>query len=303
MNNDLNNQTNNIEQNNNQPAMDQNQMNNNPQPANFNNQPTMDQNQMNSNPQPANFNNNQPTMDQNGTKSNKNTIIIVAVAVVVIIVAVYFLFIKKDDNISNGGTGGSTGSGTVQEQIAYEKNVAVSEYGQFKDDDETQIILKVENKNKDDIQATVNMSFYNSEGTIVDTTDEYVYINGSGYSYVVLDTKSEFAKYEYTVKAEKSYIDVLADKDVEVTVTANEKDKMYLIQYKNKTNEIAVDYVGYLVMYKGDDIVDCEWLYEDKIRQDENRTSKEYFPYDSGYDTIKPDRYELLFSETRVSNN
>ena len=196
----------------------------------------------------------------------------------------------------SGSVNGGSGSGSVstassdanagafdEKQVVSNIEVKAETYKRYSSN---YLVLVLTNKSGVSCDLSVDADFYNSEGKIVGTKTDSIYAFADGTTVVAsLSCDEEFAKYDYTLSAEELSYYKPVDQDLTTEVTTTSKKAIVSATNNGSGEANSVDV--YVLFYKGDTLVDCNWSYMSDIKA--GATSKDEVSCwaDDGFDSAK----------------
>lgn len=187
-------------------------------------------------------------------------------------------------------TGTNTASGNTANAKAadLEKNITSSaEMSQ-----EGKLIVFAKNGNKQNIELTVEVEFYDENGTVVGSGKENLYSVGANSEIAVeiYDTPSSFSKYEvYTDAEATTYIKDYSD---QIEISHNKTDSV-VAQVKNNSSDTISSMQVAIVFYNGEKVVGYDYEYASDVKAGRSGNFSFTNPYDRNYDDLKYDNYKI----------
>lgn len=192
---------------------------------------------------------------------------------------------KEDSKKINGKTsnGGST------DLVKY--NDIVLENGD--------ILVFIENKNKSEVSFSLNIEYYDEEGTEVASNSDSIIGLPGGEKTVVrfYHTERKYKEYElHTEKLNSTYFESHT-KDISITSKDDKEEEEIAVTVKNSSkNKIDCVKVA-VVFYKNGKVVGYSSDSEYDIEANKAVALYVYYPYDSNYKDIEFDKYETYLVE------
>lgn len=197
-------------------------------------------------------------------------------------------------------SGVNTSSGNSNKSVTenLEKNItssaALTERGR--------LVVFAKNSNKVNIDLTIEVEFYDENGTVVGSDKETLTSVGAGAEVAVemYETPSSFAKYDiYTdAKAEsytKSYVN-------EVEITHNKTENV-VAQVKNNSSDVISSMEVAVVYYQGDTVVGYDYSYQSDIKPGRSGNFNFSNPYDNDYEDVAYDNYKIFVNQAYSYTN
>ena len=196
------------------------------------------------------------------------------------------------------GTNTSTGNGNANPTENLEKNIvsngALTERGK--------LVVFAKNNNKVNIDLTIEVEFYDANGTLVGSDKESLYSVGAGSEVAVelYDTPESFTKYDiYTDATVESITKSYAD-SIEIS---HNKTENVVAQVKNNSNDVISAMQVAVVYYQGDKVVGYDYGYESDIKPGRSGNFNFSNPYNNNYDDIDFDNYKIFVNEAYSYKN
>ena len=196
-------------------------------------------------------------------------------------------------------TGVNTASGNVvNDSEKLEKNItssaSLTEMGK--------LIVFAKNNNKVDIDLTIEVEFYDENGTLVGSDKQSLYSVGAGSEVAVemYETPSSFAKYDIYTDATGQTISKSFIKDLEIS---HNKTENVVAQVKNNSNETISAMEVAVVYYQGDKVVGYDYGLESDIKPGRSGNFNFSNPYNNNYDDISYDNYKIFVNEAYSYTN
>jgi hypothetical protein len=169
-----------------------------------------------------------------------------------------------------------------------------------------QLIIILQNKNKVNIQAEIQVLYYDNNDSVISTESGYIWTFESGkkaveYARYPLDDNynpMEFSRYEIKIKADVEYVS--QDKIIDQISLQSNKGSRYLVVTATNEGDEDISSIDISVLYYiGGKIVSHSWGYFSDIPSGENDSTEILEPYDENYDKLPYDDYEIFINEAR----
>lgn len=242
--------------------------------------------------------------EQKKTIKNKNNYIIIGVAVILIIILCVFLVTdtskspeNKKSEGNNTATGTNTNVGTNKDktkvnQKDLEKNIktsgAVTKYGT--------LIVFVNNKNTVAVDMEIEVEFYDSEGNLVGSDEDW--LNGVGAKSEVAidmwDTPDNWETYKIYVDIEPTteYVSFIKT----LTIKHNNTGEKITVQITNDNDKEIEEIQVAVVFYENNQVVGYESDVEYDVKSGRSANFDLDYPYDSEYDDVYFDTYKVFIN-------
>lgn len=248
------------------------------------------------------------------SKKYKVLLIIIIFVAIITVILCCTIFRKNNrnnnsngSNISNGfntsvGTNDYNGSNNTNpskySSAELEKNIvcngAITERGK--------LLAFVKNNNDIPIKMEVEVEFYDSDGMIVGSDSDTLYVVAANSEIVTQfwSTPDSFDSYKIYVDAEivvyyKSYID-------SIELIHNNTGKDIAVQVKNNSSDVIDDVRVAVVYYNGDKVVGYDDGSGYDIKSDRSANITLYYPRGRNYKNVYFDSYKVFVNEVYSSN-
>lgn len=161
------------------------------------------------------------------------------------------------------------------------------------------ILVFVENKNKSEISFTLNIEYYDEEGTKVGSNSDSIIGLSGGEKTVVRFYHSDRKYKEYELSTEKMNSTYFESHKEDVSITSKddkEEEEVVVTLKNNSKNKLDCAKVA-VVYYKNGKVVGYSSDSEYDIDANKAVALYVYHPYDSNYNDIEFDKYEVYLVE------
>lgn len=155
------------------------------------------------------------------------------------------------------------------------------------------LVVIAKNNNKEVVQLSIEVEFYDSSKTLVKSGKESITAVGAGSEVAVeiYDTPDNFDSYKIYTDAEKvtyvkSYID-------QIEISHNKTDEV-VAQVKNNSSDTISYIEAAIVYYQGDKVVGFDDGIESDIKPGRSGNFNFYNPYNKNYDDVSYDNYKIF---------
>lgn len=170
------------------------------------------------------------------------------------------------------------------------KNISYTEHKYKRYDGDAMLVIFT-NKNNKAGKFKVVFNLYDSQNNLIDTQDGELYVSAQGKTVGEVPLAKDYQRFEVKTSLSESDV-IIQDYTNKVKATsflAAEKVTYTL----NNTSDKKLNYQGTLILYKNNQIIDANSIYED-IAPNESVSESEYYPTDANFNIIKPDRVEII---------
>ena len=241
-------------------------------------------------------NNYENTYQNDNASSNANPLLKKLPIVLLILVLIIALVLLLKSLISNPETTNpninvdENSEIKIKEEIL-NKRVKVENYNLFNGN----ILLKINNRNSENIDSTFAIDFYNEEGKIVKTDDvtvKNIHANSIYYESVIVPSEYKGLKYEINNKITINKFKKYHNKDVEIINTTESEDLE--VEIKNNTS-ITINYIKIYAIYydEQDNIIGFYDSSTKDLGGDKSTIIKLGYPKDADYKIISYNRSEV----------
>lgn len=197
-------------------------------------------------------------------------------------------------------TGSNTTSGSTETKATekLEKNItssgALTERGK--------LVVFAKNNNKVNIDLTIEVEFYDENGTLVGSDKEYLSSVGAGSEVAVemYETPSSFSKYDIYTDAKVETITKSFVNDLEIS---HNKTENVVAQVKNNSDEVISAMEVAIVYYQGEKVVGFDYGYESDVKPGRSGNFNFSNPYNNNYDDISYDNYKIFINQAYSYTN
>ncbi|MBR4177950.1 MAG: hypothetical protein IKR57_01215 [Bacilli bacterium] len=231
--------------------------------------------------------------DPNGTNGSNNKMVLIIVGVVVLIaigLILYFTLFKKSDETEY------TSYEDYEKELEKTKERINNNFEIKQYDINNGILVELNNKNKEIVNADIKIEFYDETGNPVGVENGYMfYVPGQGKGYEKVSTYgvSKYSTYKVTAKLDdaSSYTKTYNDKVKIVSNNAQEYDLIFQVKNEADVKLKSIE-VGVMFLGQNNTILDFGTASFTDLAPGETTTGKVSIPYD--YDKHKNMNYEKV---------
>lgn len=164
---------------------------------------------------------------------------------------------------------------------------------------EDEIILILENNNKEDIYLDAKIEYYDENNTVVDYEDDMIFAFPAGEKTVAVFYKTDrtYKNYEITLEAEKGRYYIAHQKDLKISSRDDKENEEITVTVTNNAN-VELDTLRVAVLfYKDGKVVGYDYDSQYKVAAGKSFALYLRYPY-VGYDkTFEFDNYEIYVED------
>lgn len=158
-----------------------------------------------------------------------------------------------------------------------------------------------------DLMVTVKCTFFNSNNKVIDVSDSYTYVK-SGTSSATRISGPYDSKKDKDLDYSSYQISYSVEDILEVAELCNEKvsytskygnESILLLTKTSENRNIIADFM--IIQYKDDKIIDVQEV-SSQLGKSKTDTVRIDFPYNDDYETITPDKYEIILESARYED-
>lgn len=177
-----------------------------------------------------------------------------------------------------------------------EKNIKVTDSKILNDN----IYIFVENKNKENVSAEFEVSYYDENKKFLGSKTSYGNISGNSETIVeIYEVPAGSKKYE--IKFSVDYCDSEKTYEKELKAISNKTSDQIAIQVENTTGVDLEEIVVAVLFYKKDKFVAYDEDSEFDVKAGKKASLNVYLPSDENFNDIEFDRYEVIITSASKS--
>jgi hypothetical protein len=165
------------------------------------------------------------------------------------------------------------------------------------------LLLILQNNNKVNIQAEIEVLYYDGNDAVISTEKNYVWTFETGKKsvtyarYPLDDNYNPMAYSRYEVKITASVDYVSQDKIIDgISLQSNKGANSLIVTVTNDSDEDISSVDLSVLFYVGGKIVDCSNGYLYDVLAGESKSDEISEPYDKNYDKLPYDDYEIIIN-------